>query len=413
MIPQQMNLSLLLLNLFDENDYNYVKDSLINDIYINIGASTLNIEEYNPGPVLDLFEYGQTNKNPDLGNANLNLLNQFNYQAVTYIHSKLIKSFISYTKLYLIGDLSEELISDLANIVKERIILNQNNEINNNIVYNLERTIEFNNKENEIHSKLNSQNYVFFNENQYYNKENNILNKFSNFILNNNIQIAKDTVVNYIYSNENKYEKNSYTGIFYAMNIQDIKSLDVLNIFYFSISEKIYTELRTKRGYGYRCLSNSVNSIGNTLYLYFYVLGAMKTPIQIQDDINTILNEIFTTWEPDDFDSIVKNYLNYYKLIRSENPFSKRVKAFIQDNQVQENKSKDYLDVINDGMTFREIADIMKKAFEHPVRIGIFEYANYIEKDFIDNEIKNRTNEKYYFNENLTVNYTFEINYFR
>ena len=402
-----------LLNLFDENDYNYVKDSLINDIYINIGASTLNIEEYNPGAVLDLFEYGQTNKNPDLGKANLNLLNQFNYQAVTYIHSKLIKSFISYTKLYLIGDLSEELISDLANIVKERIILNQNNEINNNIVYNLERTIEFNNKENEIHSKLNSQNYVFFNENQHYNKENNILNKFSNFILNNNIQIAKDTVVNYIYSNENKYEKNSYTGIFYAMNIQDIKSLDVLNIFYFSISEKIYTELRTKRGYGYRCLSKSVNSIGNTLYLYFYVLGAMKTPIQIQDDINTILNEIFTTWEPDDFDSIVKNYLNYYKLIRSENPFSKRVKAFIQDNQVQENKSIDYLDVINDGMTFREIADIMKKAFEHPVRIGIFEYANYIEKDFIENEIKNRTNEKYYFNENLTVNYTFEINYFR
>ena len=216
-----------------------------------------------------------------------------------------------------------------------------------------------------------------------------------------------------IYSNENKYEKNSYTGIFYAMNIQDIKSLDVLNIFYFSISEKIYTELRTKRGYGYRCLSKSVTSIGNTLYLYFYVLGAMKTPIQIQDDINTILNEIFTTWEPDDFDSIVKNYLNYYKLIRSENPFSKRVKAFIQDNQVQENKSIDYLDVINDGMTFREIADIMKKAFEYPVRIGIFEYANYIEKDFIENEIKNRTNEKYYFNENLTVNYTFEINYFR
>ncbi len=55
----------------------------------------------------------------------------------------------------------------------------------------------------------------------------------------------------------------------------------------------------------------------------------------------------------------------------------------------------------------------MKAYFVNPSRIGIFEYANYIEKDFIAKEFEEKNGEDYLLNKNISVNYTYDINYFR
>ena len=55
----------------------------------------------------------------------------------------------------------------------------------------------------------------------------------------------------------------------------------------------------------------------------------------------------------------------------------------------------------------------MKTYFENPTRIGIFEYPNYIDKEDIEKEIEGKKGETYLFNKNISVNYTYDINYFR
>ena len=188
--------------------------------------------------------------------------------------------------------------------------------------------------------------------------------------------------------------------------------MDVLNIFIFTIEEKVNKELRLKLGLGYHCLMKYINSITQTPYLFFYVQGAMKTPIQVQDDINAVIKDILYSYEPEDFDSIIQNYLDYFNILKNENTFSSRVNAFIKDDKVKDDKTFEF-NINKAEVTFRQIAEVMKSYFENPIRIGVFEYANYIDKDFIESEIQERKNEVYLFNKNLNVNYTHDINYFR
>ena len=173
--------------------------------------------------------------------------------------------------------------------------------------------------------------------------------------------------------------------------------------------EKIITELRTNRALGYHCLPQYKRSIAGSLYLSFYVKGSMKTPIQIQDDINLVLNEILNSWEPEDFKSIYDGFFNYYSSENNKNTFSKRVNAFIGGIKGENIKDMNK----NDEVTFKQIVQIVKTIFESPIRIGIFEYANYIDGEFIKKEIEERNEEVYFFNNSLKVNYTQNINFFQ
>ena len=194
--------------------------------------------------------------------------------------------------------------------------------------------------------------------------------------------------------------------------MKTLPNIDVLNIFLFSITEKIITDLRTKKGLGYHCLVKHKTSVNQTIYLVFYVQGAMKTPIQVQEDINEVLLDILYLWEPENFNLIVKNYIEYFTILRNSNTFSKRVEVFITDNNLKENNEYD-LNLDFTDTTFRDIANIMKTYFENPTRIGIFEYPNYIDKEDIEKEIEGKKGETYLFNKNISVNYTYDINYFR
>ena len=334
----------------------------------------------------------------------MEILKSFNYNTIKIIHSSFVNSFIEYAKLFLIGDLDENLILELSKIVKEKININNNNELNNQF-----QSFIFKNDiiQDNFIPEFNDKN-LFFNSKNIFHIPNQFLNKYSNSFIDNKI-IPDNTIINYVYSNDNIYEKESYTLLLYKVKNIPQQYLSLVDIFLYSIEEKIFTELRTNRALGYHCLPQYKRSIAGSLYLSFYVKGSMKTPIQIQDDINLVLNEILNSWEPEDFKSIYDGFFNYYSSENNKNTFSKRVNAFIGGIKGENIKDMN----IKDEVTFKQIVQIVKTIFESPIRIGIFEYANYIDGEFIKKEIKERNEEVYFFNNSLKVNYTQNINFFQ
>ena len=393
-----------LLTFCDEKELNNAINKIKHNIFTSIGLSQLNIENMNDAK-LDLFEYGASDKYPYLGYNNMEILKYFNYDIIKMIHSSFVNSFIEYAKLFLIGDLDENLILELSKLVKEKININNNNELNNQF-----QSFIFQNdiiQDYFFIPEFNDEN-LFFNSKNIFHISNQFLNKYSNSFIDNKI-IPDNTIINYVYSNDNIYEKESYTLLLYKVKNIPQQYLSLVDIFLYSIEEKIFTELRTNRALGYHCLPQYKRSIAGSLYLSFYVKGSMKTPIQIQDDINLVLNEILNSWEPEDFKSIYDGFFNYYSSENNKNTFSKRVNAFIGGIKGENIKDMNK----NDEVTFKQIVQIVKTIFESPIRIGIFEYANYIDGEFIKKEIKERNEEVYFFNNSLKVNYTQNINFFQ
>ena len=119
-----------LLELNTNEEFNILINSLKNNLYKSIGLSYLNLEEYNKGAKLKSFLNLYIDDYPEYGYTELNILNNFS-PFRTYFHNLFINSFIDYSKLYLIGDLDDDLISKLSSIVENKIIINKNiNKIN-------------------------------------------------------------------------------------------------------------------------------------------------------------------------------------------------------------------------------------------------------------------------------------------
>jgi hypothetical protein len=217
--------------------------------------------------------------------------------------------------------------------------------------------------------------------------------------------MESNSVINYIYKNSNPYEKESYTGLFYNIKMLDPKYNPHFNVFLLSIIEKIFTELRSKKGLCYHSFVDFKVSTIQNKYLYIYLVGAMKTPIQIQDDIQSVLSDILTNWKSDNFEEIKKIYKNRIELAKEKSTFNIRVNKFISEikdinenknNYINEESPKDYDEVING----------VKNIFINPIRIGIFEYTNDIDSNIINQEIENRGEEKYFLNPNISVIYS-------
>ena len=389
-----------------EEEFNKLKNLLIFKLYLQTGFSYLNLEDYNPGNILDLFEYGQSDNYPDYGYASINLINNILFNHIQLFFNYYINGFIDYAKLFLIGDLDNDLISSLSQIVKDKIKIS-----NNNANYNFNNEINKNIDNNKI-SYLNK--YINFDikrkniYNNVYSKAEHLLNIYKDTTkLNENIYSAK--VVNYIYRNNNPYEKESYTGLFYNVKMLNASYNLHFNIFLNLIIEKISYEIRNKRALGYHALALYKSSILKNEYIYFFVQGPMKTPIEIKDIIENIIKEIFNGWNSEDFDSIKKSYMDNVDYLLNVNTFNKRVTNMIINNN--ENKNKIDWKIIPSN--FNEVIEAVKNVFENPIRFGIFEYANYIDSNYIQEEIKYRENEFYFLNSSIKVEYTTDINYLR
>ena len=235
----------------DEEEYNKLINLLKFDFYIGIGSSYLNLEVYNSGFTFDLFEAGSTDHFPNYGYNSIYMLEQAQFNIIQQIFQIYIFSFIDYAKLYLIGDLDNSLISSLSQIVKNKIKLNSNNfqNINNiniindfNFIKYFNKNINFDIKRKEIKNNVGYLNAGI------------LLNQLTDISsLNENAYNPK--VVNYIYSNNNPYEKESYTALFYNIKMLNISYSLHFNIFFYSVVEKIFSELRTKKSLGYHALS--------------------------------------------------------------------------------------------------------------------------------------------------------------
>ena len=372
-----------IFNIFTEEEFNKEKNKIIFGLYTKIGAGYLNINEYNTGVILDLLDYGFTSNYPNFGYVIIERIKSFKYENITQIHPNFINSLIEYTKLYLFGDLDESIITQINSIVQNKIKL---------------KAIQVNNlKYNTLFSNVE--------ENKDTSNQKRILNEFSNIIKK---EIQNNTVVNYIYKNNNPYEKESFTGLFYNIKMLESKYNFHFNLFVYLITEKIFTELRSKKGLCYHSLVNFKISTIKNKYLYIFVEGAMKTPIQIQYDIQSVISDILTNWKPDNFEEVKRIYKDRLELFNAKNTFEKRVNKFISELK---NKGNDLMDEY--PKDFNEVIKGIKNIFLYPIRIGIFEYANYIDSDFIKQEIKSRENEKYFLNQNISVIYTQDINYFK
>lgn len=379
-----------LLNIIDEDEFNKEINYLKFTIYKEIGNSYLNLDNYNKGFILEIFNSGNSFNYPSIGYNYINQLDYYiNYTFISNIFKSFKNSLIEYSKLYIIGDLDNNLISNLSSIVKNKIKLNS--KINKNIKNSLENNLSVN---------IKSEKYL---------NENKIINKFSEIMPKKNI--IENTVVNYIYSNNNTYEKESYTGIFYNIKMLNPNYNNYFDIFYHIIKEKIIRELRSKKGLGYYAYSNLVVTASQERYFYIYLEGPMKTPIEIQDEIHSVLNEILNNWNCENFEEIKNSYLNYIKLSYNENTFSKRVNEFISDVKNKNFNFTDFQNLLPNNCN--EMINGVRNIFENPIRIGIFEYAHYFNSTYINQEIENRKDELYFLNKNITVKYTKDINYFK
>ena len=372
-----------ILNIFSEEEFNRAKNYLIFELYLRIGYAYLQLKEYNNGVKLDLFDCGYTINYPDFGYGVIERIKSYNYSNITQTHPKFVNSFIDYSKLYLFGDLDESIITQIYSIVQNKIKLKLATININNIKYNF------------LFSNIDEQNN---NSNQK-----RILNEFSK-IVNNNI-IESNSVINYIYKNSNPYEKESYTGLFYNIEMLDPKYNQYFNLFFFSISEKVLTELRSKKGLCYHSFVDFKESISQKKYLYIYLVGAMKTPIQIQDDIQNVITDILTNWKPDDFEGIKKIYKDRVKLAKEKNNFNIRVNNYFSGIKEIDGNKNEYINE-ESPIDFNEVVKGVKNIFVNPIRIGIFEYTHDIDSDIINKEIENRKDEKYFLNQNISIIYT-------
>ena len=133
----------------------------------------------------------------------------------------------------------------------------------------------------------------------------------------------------------------------------------------------------------------------------------MKTPIDMQDDINCVIDEILNNWTCEDFDTVLKDYLEYIEKLKKIDTFSKRVDEFVKLNKYNNMKN----DII--PKDYKEIVDAIRYLFDYLIRIGILQYSNLIDENFIDKEIENRKDELYFLNNSIKVEYTKNISHFK
>ena len=150
-------------------------------------------------------------------------------------------------------------------------------------------------------------------------------------------------------------------------------------------------------------------SILQDQYIYFYLQGPMKTPIEIKDEIENVIKEIFSGWNCEDFGSIKKDYIELVEYLQNKNTFSKRVSIMIK-NKVE---NKDKFNIVIIPSNFTEVIEGVRNIFQNPIRYGIFQYANYIDDKYSEEEIEKRKDEIYFLNKTIKVEYTHNISYLR
>ena len=179
-----------------------------------------------------------------------------------------------------------------------------------------------------------------------------------------------------------------------------------MDIFSYCAYDYIFDYIRTKRGSGY-AVKTFIQKILNKSYLIIYVLGKIYSPEKMDRLVNEAIKASFT-FKDCRVDSILKHLKN-----------RDNIKGYIEDKF--ENLLF-YLDPINhfykeeineddEKMTYESIVDDLQEVFVSKVRrIGILCHRGDESDEQYEKE-KNELDEFYYFNNNITNEYTEDIKY--
>ena len=215
--------------------------------------------------------------------------------------------------------------------------------------------------------------------------------------------IPYNSSIYYILKSSNKYQVQGRTLVLYEFDESLRKKME---IFSYCANNYIFDYIRTKRGSGYT-VQTLVGKVLNKPYLAIYVLGKIYSPEKMDRLVNEALKESFS-YQRCKVDLILKHLKN-----------RENINGYIADKfgnllhylYPQNNFYKEKIDENEENMTYENIIKDIEEVFVSKVkRFGILCHRG-DESDEDYNKEKAELDKVYYFNNNITNNYTEDIEY--
>ena len=213
--------------------------------------------------------------------------------------------------------------------------------------------------------------------------------------------------------NSLKDEINHVTFIFFQIGKKsDLKNILYSKIFESCIGNKFFDELRTVRQLGY-IVKNYIEYLDDVIYFNILVQGSKKLPEDVEEDINSIIKEIFEKNNCDNFIDI-KNNLKF-ELMKIENNLLERTNKIFKKIELHEdfNEEDNLIYELSNINSFDTVIIFFKNIMiDNPKRINIYYYGKGISDEELSNKFKN-ISKQYSLNNNINITYTNDINIFQ
>ena len=208
-------------------------------------------------------------------------------------------------------------------------------------------------------------------------------------------------------------EINHVTFIFFQIGKKsDLKNILYSKIFESCIGNKFFDELRTVRQLGY-IVKNYIEYLDDVIYFNILVQGSKKLPEDVEEDINSIIKEIFEKNNCDNFIDI-KNNLKF-ELMKIENNLLERTNKIFKKIELHEdfNEEDNLIYELSNINSFDTVIIFFKNIMiDNPKRINIYYYGKGISNEELSNKFKN-ISKQYSLNNNINITYTNDINIFQ
>lgn len=365
-----------LIDILNQNitqeEFDYMKESYKENLKPQF---ILNLANEVSLKLFSFFNKGQ-NITPSF---DFSLLELIKFEDITEIQE--FSRNISSSKLLVAGNINETLVKNLNDYIKK------NYEKNNDITYNDGNTL---NKE-----KINKNKIAI----------NNALNTDNNL----------SYIYNYYEKLESKGEIDGMIMLAYLYDISNTKLSNYLKYFVQCGKGIFLHELKDKYmdSYGpFIGLQPSFRYI-NSNFILISIQGRMTEPEVIDDHIQVILKEIFEgKIKCPQFESIKKSILfkdsqNFEKT--PNNLFDDFINKNFESNMIKNNNLKNDEFIPN---TFEEVVEEVKDIFINPKRVGVYGYRRDIKEEDMNKRMnEKKLNNKYFLNNNLSIEYTNNISY--
>ena len=217
--------------------------------------------------------------------------------------------------------------------------------------------------------------------------------------------VPYNSSIYYITKSTNKYQVQGRTLVLYEFN-ETLKKQ--MQIFAYCARNYLFDYIRTLRGSGY-AVTTFYQKILDKSYLVIYVLGKVYSPEKMDRFVNEALKESFS-YKNCKVDLILKH-------LKSKD----NINGYIEDkfyNQLYYLEPESYfnnekIDETEENTTFENIVEDLQEVFVNKVRRFAMLCHRGDESDEQYQKEVTELDEKYYFNDKITNDYTHEIDYLK